>query len=123
MRTRRWTPATTRSICPRCGRWSRGWSVMQDVVSAATAPRWRRCRPELEPGTPFSINIVALAMYLRFVHAVSYKRLSRLLLDLYALQISEGALDAAFRRGKPCFDADVAGILARLRRARVICAD
>src|SRR5208282_4300053 len=77
----------------------------------------------LEAGTPFSINIVALAMYLRFVHAVSYRRLSRLLLDLYGLVISEGALDAAFRRGKPRFDADVAGILARLRRARVICSD
>jgi transposase len=77
----------------------------------------------LEPGTPFSTGIVALAMYLRFVHAVSYKRLSRLLLDLYGLAISEGALDAAFRRGKPHFDADVAAILARLRRARVICSD
>ena len=77
----------------------------------------------LEPGTPFSLNIVALAMYLRFVHAVSYRRLSRLLLDLFALRISEGALDAAFRRGKPRFDADVAAILARLRRARVICSD
>ena len=55
----------------------------------------------LEPGTPFSVNIVALAMYLRFVHAVSYKRLSRLMLELYGLCISEGALDAAFRRGKP----------------------
>ena len=77
----------------------------------------------LEPGTPFSRNIVALAMYLRFVHAVSYRRLSRLLLDLFALRISEGALDAAFRRGKPRFDADVAAILARLRRARVICSD
>ena len=29
-----------------------------------------------EAGTPFSLNIVALAMYLRFVHAVSYQRLS-----------------------------------------------
>ena len=77
----------------------------------------------LEPGTPFSLNIVALAMYLRFVHAVSYRRLSRLLLDLFALRISEGALDGAFRRGKPRFDADVAAILARLRRARVICSD
>jgi transposase len=77
----------------------------------------------LEPGTPFSLNIVALAMYLRFVHAVSYKRLSRLMLDLFALPISEGALDAAFRRGKPQFDADVAAILARLRRARVIYSD
>jgi transposase len=35
------------------------------------------------------------------VHAVSYQRLSRLMLDLYSLQISEGALDAAFRRVQP----------------------
>ena len=77
----------------------------------------------LEPGTPFSLGIVALAMYLRFVHAVSYRRLSRMMLDLYELCISEGALDAAFRRGKPRFDADVASILTRLRRARVICSD
>jgi len=77
----------------------------------------------LEPGTPFSVGIVALAMYLRFVHAISYQRLSRLLLELFGLAISEGALDAAFRRDKPHFDADVAAILARLRRARVICSD
>ncbi len=77
----------------------------------------------LEPGTPFSVGIVALAMYLRFVHAISYQRLSRLLLELFGLAISEGALDAAFRRGKPAFDADVASILARLRRVRVVCSD
>jgi len=77
----------------------------------------------LEPGTPFSVGIVALAMYLRFVHAISYQRLSRLLGELFGLGISEGALDAAFRRGKPHVDADVASILARLRRARVVCSD
>ena len=77
----------------------------------------------LEPGTPFSVGIVALAMYLRFVHAISYQRLSRLLSELFGLTISEGALDAAFRRGKPAFDADVASILARLRCARVVCSD
>ena len=77
----------------------------------------------LEPGTPFSIGIVALAMYLRFVHAISYQRLSRLLGELFGLAISEGALDAAFRRGKLHVDADVASILARLRRARVVCSD
>src|SRR3954447_14715207 len=77
----------------------------------------------LEPGTPFSLNIVALAMYLRFVHHVSYRRLSRLLLELFGLAISEGALDAAFRRGKPRFDAETAAILARLRYARVVCSD
>jgi transposase len=77
----------------------------------------------LEPGTPFSINIVAMAMYLRFTHAISYQRLTRLLLDLFGLAISEGALDAAFRRCKPRFDADVAAILTRLRRARVVYSD
>jgi len=77
----------------------------------------------LEPGTPFSGTIVALALYLRFVHAISYRRLSRLLLELFGLAISEGALDAAFRRAKPRFDAEVAAILARLRRARVVCSD
>src|SRR5215217_5639290 len=77
----------------------------------------------LEPGTPFSLNIVALAMYLRFAHHVSYRRLSRLLLELFGLAISEGALDAAFQRGKPRFDAETAAILARLRQARVVCSD
>ncbi len=85
----------------------------------------------LEPGTPFSVGIVALAIYLRFVHAISYQRLGRLLGELFGLRIpldalasgSEGALDGAFRRVKPAFDADVAAILARLRRARVVCSD
>ena len=62
----------------------------------------------LEPGTPFSITIVATAMYLRFTHAISYQRLTRLLLDPFGLSISEGALDVAFRRGKPSLDAEVA---------------
>ena len=42
---------------------------------------------------------------------------------LFGLAISEGALDAAFRRGKLHVDADVARILTRLRRARVVCSD
>ena len=67
----------------------------------------------------FSVGIVELAMYLRFVHAISYQRLSRLLLELFGLEISEGA----FRRGKLHVDAEVAAILARLRHARVVCSD
>jgi transposase len=77
----------------------------------------------LEPGTPFSLTIVALAIYLRVVHAISYRRLTRLMLELVGLAISEGALDAAFRRAIPGFDAEVGAILARLRRARVVCSD
>jgi transposase len=78
---------------------------------------------DLEPGTPFSRNIVALAIYLRVVHAISYRRLTHLMLELAGLAISEGALDAAFRRAIPGFDAEVGAILARLRRARVVCSD
>jgi transposase len=77
----------------------------------------------LEDGSPFSMNIVALAIYLRFTHAISYRRLTQLLLNLYALQISEGALDAMLQRAKPCFDNEVAAILARLRRSRIVCSD
>jgi transposase len=77
----------------------------------------------LEDGSPFSVNIVALAIYLRFTHAISYRRLTQLFLHLYALQISEGALDAMLQRAKPCFDNEVAAILARLRRSRIVCSD
>jgi transposase len=77
----------------------------------------------LEPGTPFSRTIVALAIYLRVVHAISYRRLTRLMGELIGLAISEGALDAAFRRAMPGFDAELGAILARLRRARVVCSD
>ena len=77
----------------------------------------------LEPGTPLSPNVVALAVYLRVVHAISYRRLARLMVELFALAISEGALDAAFRRAMPGFDAAVGATLARLRRARVVCSD
>src|SRR3954464_14717282 len=37
--------------------------------------------------------------------------------------ISEGALAALSRRAKPRFDDEAAAILARLRRARVVCSD
>ena len=67
--------------------------------------------------------LATLTIYLRFTHAISYRRLSRLMAELFELAISEGALDAAFRRAMPCFDAEVGAILARLRRARVVCSD
>ena len=77
----------------------------------------------MEEGSPFGVSVLAQALYLRFTHAISYQRLTRLFVHLFALQVSEGALDAMFRRAKPLFDDEVAAILARLRRARVICSD
>jgi transposase len=77
----------------------------------------------LEDGSPFSVNIVALTIYLRFTHAISYRRLTQLFLHLFALRVSEGALDAMLQRAKPCLDNEVAAILTRLRRSRIICSD
>src|SRR3954454_19618805 len=77
----------------------------------------------MEEGTPFGVSILAQALYLRFTHAISYRRLTRLFLHLFALKVSEGALDAMFRRAKRRFDDEAAAILARLRRARVVCSD
>ncbi len=77
----------------------------------------------LEEGSPFSRNIMALAVYLRFTHAISYERLVRLFRDLFSLSISEGGLNALLQRTKPCFDKQVEAILARLRKSRVIYSD
>jgi transposase len=92
--------------CPCCG-----------GVTVAPVPEG------MEEGSPFSANITALAIYLRFTHAISYQRLTRLFLHLFGLQISEGALDAMLRRAKPCFDNELAAILVRLRRSRIVCSD
>ena len=77
----------------------------------------------LEPGSPFGPSIEALAVYLRYQHAIGYRRLSRLFADLHAVAISEGALANLFRRVKPRFDAQVSAILARLRQSRIVCSD
>jgi transposase len=77
----------------------------------------------LEPGSPFGPGIVALAVYLRYGHAIGYQRLSRLFADLYGLTISEGALANLFLRAKTCFDDRATAILARLRTSRLIASD
>jgi transposase len=42
---------------------------------------------------------------------------------LFGLPVSKGALDAMFRRAQPSLDNEVAAILARLRRSRMVCSD
>ena len=77
----------------------------------------------LEQTSPFGPGVAAAALYLRFVQAISYQRLSRLFEHLFGLKISEGALDGQFRRAKPRFDDETSAILARLRRSRIVCSD
>ncbi len=92
--------------CPCCGR-----------TTLAPVP------DGMDEGSPFGPSNVAVALYLRFTHAISYQRLRRLFEHLFGLTISEGALDAMFRRAKPRFDDATTAILARLRRSRIVCSD
>ena len=99
------------------------WNVTPGIAHVAVASLWRRCQRAWRKAPPSASNILTLAIYLRYTHAISYRRLTQLLLHLYALQISEGALDAMFQCAKTCFDNEFAAILARLRRSRIVCCD
>jgi transposase len=77
----------------------------------------------LEAGSPFGPTIEAIAIYLRYAHAIGYERLAALFAHLFGLKISEGALASLFRRAQPRFEDQAGRILARLRSSRLICSD
>ncbi len=70
----------------------------------------------LEPGSPFGPNLRALAIYLRFTHAISFERLARLMSDLLGLEISEGALVNMLDDSKALFARQ-----SSLIRGRLLC--
>ena len=77
----------------------------------------------LEPGSPFGRSVAAMAIYLRYGHAIAYERLSQLFAHLFGLSISEGALANLFHRAQPAFAERAGEILGALRQSRVICSD
>jgi transposase len=105
------TPIVTRvepygGQCPHCGQ--------TDVAPVPLG---------MEPGTPFGASIEGRATYLRYTHAISDERLSALLVQVFDVPISEGALANLFQRVKTRLDDRVEEILTRLRRSRLICSD
>jgi transposase len=77
----------------------------------------------LEPGSPFGASIAALAVYLRFGHAIGFERLSALFADVFGLDISEGALANLFTRVKPCFDDQAEAIARSVVDSAIVCSD
>ena len=74
----------------------------------------------LLPGSPFGASIQAMLAYLHHHHAIAYDRLTRLMSELFGLDISEGAIANALRRaGRPLAQAEQA-IVTKLREAEVI---
>jgi transposase len=105
------TPDVTRVTlhrggCPCCGRPFR-----------AEAPA------DMPPGSPFGPNLRAFVIYLRFVHAISFERLSQLMSDLFGLAISEGALVAMLADSRPAFARERSLIRARLLAGSVLQSD
>jgi transposase len=77
----------------------------------------------LEPGSPFGPNLRAFALYLRFAHAISFERLSRLMSDLIGLEISEGALVNMLDASRPAFARQASLIRARLLAGTILQSD
>jgi len=77
----------------------------------------------LEPGSPFGPNLRAFALYLRFTHAISFERLSRLMSDLLGLEISEGALVNMLDKSRPAFARQASQIRARLLCGTILQSD
>jgi transposase len=68
----------------------------------------------LEPGSPFGPNLRAFVLYLRFGQAIPFERLERLMLDLFGLDVSEGALANMLEQAAPAFEKQTKRIKERL---------
>jgi transposase len=79
--------------------------------------------PAAAKGTPFGPRIHALAIYLKTFQAFSYERLQRAFLDLFGLNVSQGALMNMFSRTSPSFQAEADKAVALLRQAKVVASD
>jgi hypothetical protein len=78
---------------------------------------------DMPPGSPFGPNLRAFVIYLRFMHAISFERLARLMSDLFGLTISEGALVNMLADSRPAFARQNNLIRARLLAGSVLQSD
>lgn len=77
----------------------------------------------LEEGSPYGDSIASVVTYLRYSHALSYRRLSQAMEELYGLKISEGAIANLLQRVNQRLNDPVKAIVERLRSSRVVCSD
>lgn len=68
----------------------------------------------LAPGSPFGPNLRAFVLYLRFTQGIAFARMTRLLHDLFGIEISEGALVNMLKKSRDAFARQMQAIRARL---------
>ena len=77
----------------------------------------------MEQGSPFGDTIISLITYLRYTHAISYRRLSQLLLQVFNLSMSEGAIANLLEVVKNRLNQSVEEITSRLHQSKLVCSD
>jgi transposase len=77
----------------------------------------------MEEGSPFGNSVMSLVTYLRYTHAISYRRLSQLLSSIFGLKISEGGIANLLETVKTRLDESVPEILQCLHSSKLICSD
>jgi transposase len=98
--------------------------VLHGGICPCCARRFKATPPAgLEPGSPFGPNLRAFAIYLRFSHAISFERLSRLMSDLLGVEISEGALVNLLDTSRSAFAHQMSLIRARLLAGSILQSD
>jgi transposase len=76
-----------------------------------------------EPGSPFGPGLRALIIHLHVTQAVSFQRLTRLMAEVFALSISEGAIANMLARAEAPLLAAAAPIAAVVRASPVVGSD
>jgi transposase len=92
--------------CPGCGK-----------LQIGTVPE------SLLPSSPFGPRLSALVTTLRYTHAISYRRLERLLADVFGLNISQGGIANLLKRVKTQLQPTHEEILGLIRQASILGSD
>lgn len=77
----------------------------------------------MEQSSPFGDSIISLVTYLRYTHAISYQRLSKLLLQVFGLSISEGAIANLLETAKTRLNEPIEEITKKLHQSKLVCSD
>ena len=76
-----------------------------------------------EAGSPFGPGLAALIIHLHITQAIGFERLSRLMLEVFGLTISEGAIANILARAEAPLRAAVVPIAAAVRESAVVGSD
>jgi len=95
-----------RGTCPHC---RRGFSAAPPAG--------------MPPGSPFGPDLTALIVHLHVTQAIGFERLVRLLDEVFAIRISEGAIANLIARAQTPLAASAAMIAAEVRTSPVVASD